>query len=177
MFSDLFFYQEKNGNQTTINKNNTKINIITSRLKPNFKLYNNHNDINKTSLSRKPRAAGAMFATVGKMFGWTAAMTIAGVATSAIDTAINKPREEKKKPEKSFGRKKFNCQQNNFGCLKDKCWTNCGPRIYSADWCNTKKNVTSKELVTCEEDTDCSPCWPCASSCTMELADEEDETI
>lgn len=65
-----------------------------------------------------------------------------------------------------------NCTKNSAGCKDDKCWTNCGPRLSSDDWCFTTKNQTTKrdsiEYVTCKNDTDCDKCWPCANSCVTD---------
>lgn len=78
----------------------------------------------------------------------------------------------------SLNRSRIDCRQNNFGCSDSICWTNCGPRLQSDDFCFTSSptgksshsiivaNVTLN-LAMCIKDSDCEPCWPCASSCTF----------
>lgn len=74
--------------------------------------------------------------------------------------------------EERLARRTIDCNLNNSGCMQNMCWTNCGPRLYSADWCYVTKNhtVPKKEIkiVSCEKDSDCNPCWKCAFTCTME---------
>lgn len=31
------------------------------------------------------------------------------------------------------------CSTNNFGCLNNRCWINCGPRVNKVDWCFTTR--------------------------------------
>lgn len=77
-------------------------------------------------------------------------------------------------------RSKIDCMHNNFGCANNICWTNCGPRLHSDDYCfTTAPNDTSTRnhqvqlnenrtmlLAICINDNDCNSCWPCANSCT-----------
>lgn len=37
--------------------------------------------------------------------------------------------------ESRLRRQVINCRLNNYGCLEGVCWSNCGPRLRSGDWC------------------------------------------
>lgn len=39
--------------------------------------------------------------------------------------------------EATLVRARLNCKKNNFGCFDGYCWSNCGPRLSSGDWCFT----------------------------------------
>lgn len=125
------------------------------------------------SKNRSVRSVGLN--TVGRYAGWTLAMIMAGAATSSIDTAM---KEKSHLKTLDLVKKTFTCDKNNFGCVANVCWTNCGPRLDAADWCltmKTKETKTSKnntstsiEFASCERDADCNPCWPCGGSCILE---------
>lgn len=122
---------------------------------------------------RNARAVGLN--TVGRYVGWTLAMIMAGAATSSIDTAM---KERSQLRTLDLVKKTFICDKNNFGCVANVCWTNCGPRVDAADWCLTMKTTetrttknntsTSIEFASCERDADCNPCWPCGGTCILE---------
>lgn len=38
-------------------------------------------------------------------------------------------------------RRPLDCNKNHFGCLNGNCWTNCGPRLTSSDYCFTAKGT------------------------------------
>lgn len=77
-----------------------------------------------------------------------------------------------------INRTHINCLGNNYGCLEGLCWTDCGPRSSIDTFCFTAnpdpnqnkniflqvkdKNVTISQ---CDNDSQCHPCWPCATVC------------
>lgn len=72
----------------------------------------------------------------------------------------------------SYIKQRMDCSKNNYGCMQNICWTNCGPRNTSADWCfTTNQQSSNSENVTfahCVKYTDCNPCWQCGASCILE---------
>lgn len=107
---------------------------------------------------------------IAKMGGVAGTVIVAGTATSFIDSAIKE--KYAKDAEERLIRRSIDCSQNNFGCIENLCWTNCGPRLSSADWCittdGTKGINNTVQVAKCEKDGDCNKCWPCATSCKME---------
>lgn len=106
-----------------------------------------------------------------KIGAWTVGMTVSGVAIAAADAAIKDAYSTKN--EQKLARKAIECTLNNVGCIENLCWTNCGPRLYTADWCFTTKTGKidenyNSEIAKCKKDSDCDPCWPCGSVCTLE---------
>lgn len=80
---------------------------------------------------------------------------------------------------------KLGCEENNFGCMQNTCWSNCGPRIKSGDWCLTVadnktiekggnqitlkyRDNTTVSPTSCNYDSDCDPCWSCVGACLLE---------
>lgn len=77
------------------------------------------------------------------MLGWTAAMTASAVAAQAIGTVIIDNYRQKETNEaltKLEDRLRKACEIFNVGCIDGKCWSNCGPRYFAADYCFTRKN-------------------------------------
>lgn len=111
---------------------------------------------------------GTILIPVAKMAGVAGTIVIAGTATSFIDAAVKEAANRRQLEE--LRRLSIDCTQNNYGCLQNYCWANCGPRLASGDWCVTaKKNKNNTlEVATCKTKEDCNKCWPCASTCTME---------
>lgn len=75
-------------------------------------------------------------------------------------------------------RTRINCMGNNFGCLYNICWSNCGPFLNTQDFCFTNNpdtqnnnniflDIKGKNLsvAACNKDSECHPCWPCATVC------------
>lgn len=120
---------------------------------------------------RKKKGFGAAVAPilphVGKFFGWGVAMTsaaaVGSVTTVFVQDLINKNNliEESK-----LGRIAMGCESNKAGCIDGYCWANCGPRMRSADWCFTTKEIPINLF--CKVNSECSKCWPCAASCIVE---------
>lgn len=121
-------------------------------------------------VTRKTRGIGVVLPYIGRFVTFAGGMAVAGVATSAADNLIKD--KIARDNEERLARRTIDCDLNNVGCIENLCWTNCGPRLYSADWCFVTKNVSvPKEKIqfaACERDSDCQPCWPCASACIME---------
>lgn len=111
-----------------------------------------------------------IFVTVGKMVGMAGTIILAGTATSFIDSAIKE--KYALEQEERLIRKSIDCRYNNYGCLNNFCWANCGPRLTSADWCVTTNGKieanNTVQVARCMKDADCNNCWPCATSCKME---------
>lgn len=170
------------GNSTVLDESNMTITATTTTIKPEyeqFKLKTNFTNILK---KRSSRAIPAFAKSAGKFGGWGAAMLAISAASSIIDTYIKSANEEKLM---ELVRKKFDCKKNNYGCIQNVCWSNCGPRIGSADWCITTKDnktatIETSEIeennaltlkfnpVECEKDVECDPCWVCGASCKIE---------
>lgn len=121
---------------------------------------------------RKRRAVpfARIASTAGKYAGWAIAMAAAGIVTTSADHMI---REYiiKTNAGKKVARKRIDCTTNNFGCVQNICWTNCGPRVDYTDWCFTTRNLTENvyDLAKCETDLDCNPCMSCAGSCMFDI--------
>lgn len=130
-------------------------------------------------MKREKRAVGAVIGPIlpiiGKFFGWGVAMSAAaavGSATSVlIQDALNK--KNAAESEEKLRRRAVDCTLNHVGCVEGFCYSNCGPRIRSADWCFTTKQLPankSEEIKPelCKYDFECESCWPCASTCMMD---------
>ncbi|XP_031636070.1 uncharacterized protein LOC116348965 [Contarinia nasturtii] len=127
------------------------------------------NDIVEVKSRKRRSVIATMMPVVGRLIGWTAAMSIAGVSAVAADILIRDAIAQKNA--KALSRISIDCNLNLYGCLNGFCWHNCGPRLSSADWCfSTKKNLTEHPVVMtqCSNDLDCSPCDGCATTCYME---------
>lgn len=122
---------------------------------------------------------GVIMPVIGKYFGWSMAMAAAGVATTTADQFIREYITNKNS-NKLIYRRRVDCAGNNYGCVQNVCWTNCGPRLEAIDWCFTTRNYTENvyELAKCTVNTDCDPCLPCAGSCMFDpIADTNDRII
>lgn len=130
-------------------------------------------------------AAGGFFTTFA---GQVTIMTVISLITGSVLTfgglflgdylARRREDDYRNMTSPSLNRSRIDCRQNNFGCSDNICWTNCGPRLQSDDFCFTSSptgksshsiivaNVTLN-LAMCIKDSDCDPCWSCASSCTF----------
>lgn len=135
--------------------------------------------------------AGAAVGKVAtKFFLWTGILTASGVAVSVADNYVKDKFERKRKMD--FSRKRDrepDCLWNSYGCIAKMCWTNCGPRLDSTDYClvappkNRNGNLTTTNfvlsatrnvtVVNCMHDGECDPCWKCAGSCSTERRDEQ----
>lgn len=130
---------------------------------------------NSTVLIRKRRnpipLIGRAVGFATKYSGIITALTAAGAASTVADVYIRDHMD--KKAAERLSRKVIDCDLNNVGCIDNMCWTNCGPRLTSADWCLTTKNATAGTdwlVAKCVHDEDCNPCWKCATTCIMENA-------
>lgn len=174
-------------NVTSIDESKMSVRILTNisetakslRKKPRFVMdineFKSDSDNVSETLSRKERALPAMVTAaipyLGRFIFWTATTTAATAAGLAIDREFKKGDE--KRQEERFARISLNCNLNNVGCLQNLCWTNCGPRIQSSDYCFTTRNKSATIngvmiVADCKVDSDCDRCWPCASSCLMD---------
>lgn len=90
--------------------------------------------------NRNVRAIPAFVVPAVKMIGYTAGIIAGGAAVSAIDIKMREYAAIK--AEERLRRKIITCDQGNYGCIQNICWTNCGPRLDSSDWCFTTKNVS-----------------------------------
>lgn len=144
------------------------ISKINETIQKNFMdVMQKKNDTKIENRAKRAIHLAAMVPTAGKIIGWGVGMTAVGLATSYADTKMKEAMLYKS------SRITINCSRNNFGCIENVCWSNCGPRLTSADWCFTSNgnvNDTSpyKKVATCKEDADCDPCWQCVSSCIVE---------
>lgn len=115
---------------------------------------------------------------------WTGILT----SVNAID-AEYKNNLKNKNIEKRL-RARSDCKTFNFGCIENLCWTNCGPRLNSDDWCittppedrasveveesvmsNNNKTIRKSKKTTfasCFNDADCDPCWKCGGTCVLQ---------
>lgn len=93
---------------------------------------------NKNRRVKRHIALAQVLPTVGKVVAWSVGMGAVGVASSYADTKIKEASQIR--IEENRFRLKIDCKKNIFGCIENICWTNCGPRLESADWCFTKKN-------------------------------------
>lgn len=41
----------------------------------------------------------------------------------------------------------------------------CGYEFMPTDYCYTRRNESTLEIAACIKDSDCSSCWPCATTC------------
>lgn len=117
-------------------------------------------------LRRDKRALGLLIRAaphVGNFIKWTSVLSATSVAGSVATHYLNEKENVK------LTRKLINCKEANFGCMSGLCWANCGPRLFSADWCFTTKNVTELSAVFCAQNAECDPCLQCGSTCHMEL--------
>lgn len=107
---------------------------------------------------------------IANMLGWGGVIVGSSAASSYLDTQI-KERADRKRAE-YFGKQAINCKLYNFGCIQNLCWANCGPRLRSSDWClttnSTNLSTDNISIHKCKLDTDCDPCWKCASTCNLE---------
>lgn len=79
------------------------------------------------------------------------------------------------------------CKRFNYGCHNELCWSNCGIRTDSSDWCFTKSStVNSTQLTpfgmienvkTCNSNEDCSACAGCASECFTDIQTNDNNNI
>lgn len=95
------------------------------------------------------------------------AMQNNGVAFLYADIVIREANERQNS--ERLNRRTLDCSTNNKGCVQNICWTNCGPRITSSNWCftTTKEPVANLtiEYAKCIFDDDCNSCLPCGSAC------------
>lgn len=145
---------------------------------------------------RDPVTMSMVGLSIGKwvagVVGLAIAMTGAGVSAVVVDHHLREESEIAReiRQEKKIKRRKLGCKENNFGCIENVCWSNCGPRIKSGDWCLTTKDETAygnstltsnttqptityknngtAPTATCVQDSDCDPCWRCAGGCLLE---------
>lgn len=136
-------------------------------------------------LSRKGRGI-AFLPYLAKFSGWTMIMVAGTAASTAVELGMRDLHEKS-----TLERKSFDCKKNNYGCMQNVCWTNCGPRLGSFDWCITlnttitidqmrlddENGVLRIEAAYCEKDSDCNPCWTCGGICRMESNDLNGELL
>lgn len=58
---------------------------------------------------------------------------------------------------------------NDFGCNRNMCWRTCNVDLTGDEpmfsWCYTKPDESDKNLHSCQEANECSPCWSCFGPC------------
>lgn len=175
-----------------VNSNNIIIDVLLTNLTTHFETI--LNEINcetnnrrlpnfATSKSRAKRSIiGNMlkkaFKTGGKFLGWTVALTTAGTIGSS--SAVWLDHYMSRNDYIFMKQQELSCHSFNYGCHEGLhlCWSNCGPRKNSADWCFTKNASTNSSQSTpygvvhkgklCNYNRDCNSCDLCASECFEE---------
>ena len=109
----------------------------------------------KTRALKRSKRVAPLVVAGGKIVGWTIGMALAGTVAAVGGAYASEKFAEKRLTE--VKRAQIDCTSNNAGCIENRCYTNCGPRMLSSDWCF--------KLVECNISSDCDPCWPCASTC------------
>lgn len=143
------------------------------REKPTFALESVVRD--ERSLSRQKRAGPLLTAFIpaaSKIAGWTAGMAFAG-AVASVAGAVAADALAAKRENERLERSSIDCSKDHVGCIEGNCWSNCGPRVHSSDWCFTTKTYPKQknekiQIAQCKTDRDCEVCWPCASTCYMD---------
>lgn len=164
MNGHLFFASNYEEMQTT-----TALSLSSSPKNETQIKQNRMKPLSAVAQLRKTRAAPLMaflrvaLPHVGNFAKWSGIFSIAGAASSYTAHILEEKDIEK------LRRKSIDCNSNNYGCLSNMCWSNCGPRINSADWCFSTKEANTSKTVTCQHDSECKPCWKCASDCFMEI--------
>lgn len=132
------------------------------------------NRIGNKALNRSTRSLPALKAALGKYIGLGTTMIVSGAAMSGADVLIRRASDNAER-ERLIVRRRIACKDNNYGCLHGRCWSNCGPRLETADWCFTTKAVDADANITyveCKRNADCDPCWNCAAVCVLQHGDE-----
>lgn len=83
-------------------------------------------------IERSTRGA-VPWAAAGKLLG----KLIANAATyTAVAIGVNEIQKQMDKSDaKPPVRESMDCSTNNYGCWQGNCWTNCGPRLQTSDYC------------------------------------------
>lgn len=158
-----------------IPRNNSNINKQLLRIEQEMSVTN------KSHVGRSRRSFAAVGKFAAKYAAWLAVMVSAGVTSSAAEQFFANHFEEKRI--EKLRRLTFDCNTNEFGCLNGRCWTQCGPRSNTIDWCITSyghkyENVTKFDFImnatvirkqylpaVCEVNEDCGPCLRCTKGC------------
>lgn len=162
----------KNNSVSRINNNNKrKRRFAVAKMDGYVEFKPKNITVDEFGVSRnRSRRVAPFLMAAGKVVGLAGSLVLAGVATSYIDSEIKQ--KYARDAEERLIRRTIDCSNNNFGCLEFICWSNCGPRLASADWCATTDgrvgpNKTVR-VATCKTDADCNKCWPCATACRTE---------
>lgn len=142
-----------------------------------FVPYKNSSDVAKV---RKARVIHwtIIGQNAARMAGWGVTMAAAGVATTFADLEIRRAYESQNERRRQLGRKPLDCNLNNFGCVNQMCWVNCGPRIFSSDWCLATSNTTQPmQVAKCATDEDCDSCFKCAMTCVSEEMSSDNPSL
>lgn len=117
-------------NTTTTTEEETKISELQYEIEIALKQYflNSTNSTNlKDSInSRHVRAIPIIVAGIGKYTGWALGMVGVSATASYIDSKI---RANVELETADLKRRSIKCETNNYGCLQNLCWSNCGPRV------------------------------------------------
>lgn len=85
---------------------------------------------------------GVKWDPIGKI---TAKIVGNAITYSAVALGVNQIQKQLDKSDTpSLVREPFKCETNNYGCLHGNCWTNCGPRLQSSDYCLTTNGTLEK---------------------------------
>lgn len=154
-----------------------------------YDVYNSYmGGVNKTHSKTRPkrsffRRLGTRLAKVGKgtkkfekkALKFTAIWSIASAGGKYAELMVN--HEWNKHHNHPVER---DCEKDRYGCVNSMCWTSCGPRLTSQDFClityNVPKNKSEPvQFIKCDNDKDCTNCLPCGSSCAMIEDDGDDD--
>lgn len=95
----------------------------------------------KSLAQRNKRAVGLIFGVIARYLLLGSVMAGAAVGASVVDRAISE--NSIITDHSRVARPSIDCAKSNFGCANNICWSNCGPRLMSGDWClTTHKNAT-----------------------------------
>lgn len=95
----------------------------------------------KSVARRNKRAVGLIFAVIARYILLGSVMAGATVGASVVDRAIQE--NSIITDHSRVSRPSIDCTKANVGCANNICWTNCGPRLMSGDWClTTNENAT-----------------------------------
>lgn len=84
-------------------------------------------------------------------------MTVSTLAAQAIGSIVIDKWRQRNTEEaltKLEDRLRRACEIFNVGCIDRKCWSNCGPRYFAANYCFTRKSNATEEVSICK-DYDC----------------------
>lgn len=110
----------------------------------------------------------------GKLLGWTTVLTTAGAIGSSTGVWVDHYLSRQDYLFMQEREKEQECKSFNSGCHDGRCWSNCGVRVNSADWCFTANWIGEvKNANLCKYDIDCDSCNACVSECFKDDIENE----